>query len=246
MVLTRDVTDEIKSAVNTAMSKFLRDPTFIKTITESVAEAVTLSINKKLSWLEEKVTELKTEIKDVKQYYEKQINYLEGITKTIMNENSVMHKKCDNMEQGMKKNNLRIFNYKETERENLKQDIIKFLKEKMAININNADIELCYRVGKKTEARGKARGVFMKLRTYEMKQIIYGKKKLLKGTGVVVREDLTSVRLKMLNKAIEKTSLQNVWTNEGNIFVNFKNKICTLRSSEDYDKLFGIGDEVMS
>lgn len=64
MVLTRDVSDEIKSAVESAMSKFLKDATFVKTITDSVTKAVKLSIEKKLSMLEEKITDLKVEMRE--------------------------------------------------------------------------------------------------------------------------------------------------------------------------------------
>lgn len=91
-----------------------------------------------------------------------------------------MHKKVDIIEQATKKSNLRIFNCKQTDEKNLKEDMVKFLKEKMAINIKNTDVELCYRVGKGTEGRDKTRGIFMKLATYEMKQIIYEKKRFLK------------------------------------------------------------------
>nr|CAI5821168.1 unnamed protein product [Callosobruchus analis] len=45
-----------------------------------------------------------------------------------------------------------------------------------------------------------------------------------KGSGVVIKEDLSEYRLKLMDAAIEKTSLRRVWSFSGNIFVLHNNK----------------------
>ncbi|CAH1171080.1 unnamed protein product [Phaedon cochleariae] len=240
MVLTRDVTEEIKSAVNSAMMKFLKDETFIKTISDSVAEAVTASMQKKLTLIEQKVTDLNNKMEGMTKEYEQKINNLECVTKTLVTERKTLEKKFDNIEQISKRQNLRIFNVKETKNENVRDDLIQFLNSKMSLNIKSSDMELCYRIGRRDEGnRMKPRGIFLTLKSYDMKQAIYSKKRLLKGTGVVIREDLTKLRLNIFSRTIENTSLKNVWTDEGNIYVNHNNKIIILKSEDDFHKLFG-------
>nr|CAI5823236.1 unnamed protein product [Callosobruchus analis] len=98
----------------------------------------------------------------------------------------------------------------------------------------NASI-LCHRVGRKEE--GKNRGVFIKITSIQKRNLIYAKKKHLKGTGVVVREDLTSLRAELLRKAIEKIGLRNVWTENGKIFAIFNKKKIIIRNIEDFSDM---------
>nr|CAH7754393.1 unnamed protein product [Callosobruchus chinensis] len=58
--------------------------------------------------------------------------------------------------------------------------------------------------------QNRTRGVLLKLSRPLLKQAIYNKKKLLKGSGIVIKEDLTENRMKLLEAAIEKTSLKSV------------------------------------
>nr|CAI5868559.1 unnamed protein product [Callosobruchus analis] len=59
---------------------------------------------------------------------------------------------------------------------------------------------------------------------------------MLKGSGVVIKEDLTEYRLKLLDTAIEKTSPRRVWSFNRNISVLHNNKMC-IKSKEDLAKL---------
>nr|CAI5856382.1 unnamed protein product [Callosobruchus analis] len=52
-----------------------------------------------------------------------------------------------------------------------------------------------------------------------------------------MQEDLTPRRMKLMSRAIEKTSLKNVWTNNGKIYINFKGRINILKSEKDFDRM---------
>ncbi|KAG8255468.1 hypothetical protein J6590_092084 [Homalodisca vitripennis] len=56
-----------------------------------------------------------------------------------------------------------------------------------------------------SEDRGGARGA------------VYAAKKRLKGTGVVVREDLTSRRQEVYRRAVEVHGLRSCWTSDGRV-----------------------------
>nr|CAI5842932.1 unnamed protein product [Callosobruchus analis] len=63
------------------------------------------------------------------------------------------------------------------------------------------------------------RGVLVKPKSLYIKDKIYNSKRLLKGTGVVIKEDLAEAQLKLMETAIKKTSLRNLWRSRRNIFV---------------------------
>nr|CAI5843484.1 unnamed protein product [Callosobruchus analis] len=71
----------------------------------------------------------------------------------------------------------------------------------------------------------------------DLRRNIYSKKKMLKGSGVVIKEDLSDYRLKLMDAAIEKISLRRVWSFNGNIFVLHNNKKMRIKSKEDLAKL---------
>ncbi|VEN45520.1 unnamed protein product [Callosobruchus maculatus] len=116
--------------------------------------------------------------------------------------------RLDEMDQACRSANLRIFNLKEVN-----------------------DFEVCHRVGRKEE--GKNRPIFIKLVSIEKRNLIYGKKKHLKSTGVVVKEDLTSFIAELLRKTIEKIGLRNVWTENGKIFAIVNRWKIIVRNLED-------------
>nr|CAH7748840.1 unnamed protein product [Callosobruchus chinensis] len=62
------------------------------------------------------------------------------------------------------------------------------------------------------------RGVLVKLKKCIHQSRVYSCKRLLKGTGVVIKEDLGEAKLKLMEAAIKKTSLRSVWSTRGNIF----------------------------
>lgn len=98
------------------------------------------------------------------------------------------------------------------------------------------DILLCYRIGKKQE--NKHRGILVKLKDTSTKQCIYTKKRLLKGTGIVIKEDLTNTRLKMMNKAIEKVGIKNVWSDNGKICFIYNENVHVINSEKKFSEIF--------
>nr|CAI5852592.1 unnamed protein product [Callosobruchus analis] len=105
----------------------------------------------------------------------------------------------------------------------------------MSLKLTANDFEVCHRVGRKEE--GKNREIFVKIGSIEKRNPICAKKKHLKGTGVVVKEDLTSLRAELLRKAIEKVGLRNVWTENGKIFAIFNRKKIIVRNKEDFSDM---------
>nr|CAH7716230.1 unnamed protein product [Callosobruchus chinensis] len=87
--------------------------------------------------------------------------------------------------------------------------------------------------------QNRTRGVLLKLSRPSLKQAIYNKKKLLKGSGIVIKEDLTENRMKLLEAAIrvEKTSLKSVWSYNGRVCVLKDNKKVFINDKDDLNKI---------
>nr|CAI5850942.1 unnamed protein product [Callosobruchus analis] len=107
----------------------------------------------------------------------------------------------------------------------------------MEINIAPEDIITCYRIGKRAEQS--TRGIYIKLKSQDKKQEIYSKKKMLKGAGVVVKEDLTATRLNIVNSLAEKIGLRNVWTINGAIYVFHNQKTQIIKNNVDLKSFSG-------
>nr|CAI5841924.1 unnamed protein product [Callosobruchus analis] len=60
---------------------------------------------------------------------------------------------------------------------------------------------------------------------------------MLKGSGIVVKEDLTEPRLKLMKAAIENTSLKKVWSYSGTIYVMKGNQRISIKNKDDLAKL---------
>lgn len=227
MVLTRDICEEIKSAVNIAVSNTIKNETLIAEISEKVSEAVFNLFEQKILKLENTVAQITENSK----HYENKIQELEN---KILTDEKIIHnleEKTDQMDQRSRIHNLRIFNFGEKLNENTPDEIAQFLNAKMPVSITGGDIQVCYRVGKKQE--GKTRGIFIKFKDIGLRESIYNKKKFLKGTGVVVREDLTSNRLELLQAAIEKVGLKNAWSDNGKIYVAVNSKVHLIKKKVD-------------
>lgn len=84
------------------------------------------------------------------------------------------------------------------------------------------------------------RPIIVQFAYLEDKKSVYGNKKKLKGKGMVIREDLTQEKVKILKLCIEKINANGkVWTNDGRIFatLNKGNEIFRINSHEDVNLL---------
>nr|CAI5856793.1 unnamed protein product [Callosobruchus analis] len=159
----------------------------------------------------------------------------EIVAKTIEEKMDKLEKKIVEVLKGevavLKSENVRIFNLPEKKNEDLSTEIKRIFLDNLKLKVENHDIEECYRVGRKTDQ--KTRGVLVRFASLRIKH----RKKMLKGTKLVLKEDLTENRLKMMEAAIDKTSLRSVWTHLGNIFVLKEGKKIAIRAEKDVESL---------
>lgn len=149
-------------------------------------------------------------------------NSLEERDKKISQLESQLIKKTDELEQYQRRQCLRIFGVPEEAGEDTDK-IAMNVAEKIGVKLVLSDIDRSHRVGVKKD---KPRPVIVKFTSYRKRSEVFRSKKLLKNTGVTIREDLSQIRYKLLQQCISKYGLVNVWTIDGIIMVNTgQNKI---------------------
>nr|CAI5866578.1 unnamed protein product [Callosobruchus analis] len=228
MVITREIREEIKHSVSTSITSLLKDDEFIDRIVQKVSDGVIKTVEDRLSRLEEKVNRL-TDNSTVIQDLKAEVNALKS-------ENDYLLKKQDELDQAKRSNNLRFFQVAEKENENnLISDVTRLIESHLGIKLQDSEIVTCYRIGKKNA--NKSRGILVTFSNSRIKQLIYNAKKKLKGSGIVIKEDLTGTRFRLMEAAIEKTSVKSVWSYFGNIYVLKNGKRFVIRSDSDLQKL---------
>lgn len=193
-----------------------------KKVSAAICDAIVANIIEKLS---EKFN-----------YYDSKIAFLEEELNLLKNSNTVpiqnniscdeqknLKQKIDQLQQSAKRNNIRLFGIREDKNENLLKRTNELFNNKLKIPLNENDILSIYRVGQKIN--DKPRHVLVVFRDDKIKNTIYNKKKLLKGSGVVMKEDLTGERLEIVKLASEKFGFKNVWTVNGTVFAKTANGI---------------------
>nr|CAH7731476.1 unnamed protein product [Callosobruchus chinensis] len=182
-------------------------------ISNVILQTVTAALNDKFNYYDDKIAQLETEIANLKLTNERNV----GDTPVEGMHQKTMEQKLDNLQQHIKNNNLRLMQVPEAEGENLLDKVYDVFTNKMKVDINKSEITAVYRVGRRNDT--KPRHVLVSFNDNSIKMAAYNKKKFLKGTKIVIKEDLTLRRLKAVKVASEKFGFKNVWTVNGNIFV---------------------------
>lgn len=212
--MTRQKSDFEKSLIEA-----LKSDNVIKEISNAIINSVTKCFAEKFSIYEAKIAALETEIQLLKSDSEKVEN--DSYDKSCKK----MEQKVDNMEQQLKNTNIRLIGIKESHGEDVLTQVKNIIDKRLNIPVSD-EIVSAHRVGKKNG--DKPRHIVVSFKEKNFKNAVYGKKKLLKGTSIVIKEDLSHGRWKLVKESSELYGYKNVWTFNGAVFV---------RSGENVKKL---------
>lgn len=199
--------DKDEIFIQKIIEKVLVSPLFLEKLTTSLAEKLAM------------------QDANIKVYTEK-VDSLESKCHDLSN-------KVESLEQYSRKNNLRIFGVPKTEGEDTESTVIKLIKDKLNISILPNDIDCCHRL---KEKEGQHPPIIVKFWRRVLRNKIFFAKSKLKGSKIVIREDLTQQRAYMVKQLLKRTGRNTVYTVNGNIFVKFSGKINKISSIDDYSK----------
>lgn len=153
--------------------------------------------------------------------------------KVISLENKLLET-TDALGQYSRSNNLRFYGIPEQPQEKAEETIINLCKTKLNININETEIDICHRLASR---EGGTRPIIVKFCRRFTKQHIYNNKSKLKGSKIVIREDLTVRRVGILKAAIKECGVGKVWTSQGKILCIVNGKVVQINNSCDLIQL---------
>lgn len=129
--------------------------------------------------------------------------------------------RTDELEQYQRRNNLRIFGLAETQDEDTDQLVLKMCRDKLDIDLPVTAVCRSHRVGRQPEpapdGRSRHRPIIVRFTSYRERRRVFDAKKRLKGSGFTIKEDLTSRRLEVLQKAASYFGPRNAWTRDGRV-----------------------------
>ncbi|KAG5876267.1 hypothetical protein JTB14_013004 [Gonioctena quinquepunctata] len=207
--------EEVQTIVKTLVFKLCSSDDFVNHITESILSTLSEKYEFRIEKLENENALLKSEVEELKMI------------------NSKVENDYNKSEYELKKKSLILFGLPEVNKEECSELIIDMAVNKIGININKNNIDSCYQIGK--QVGGKTRPIIVKFVQLNIKQDIYKNKKL-KGTGIVIREELTKKKMEIIKLLENKIGNNaNVWTNSGNVFAKIKDKIIRFDHCKDLD-----------
>lgn len=192
---SKKASQEDDALIRKIMEKILGSQTFMDRLVRGISERVAKAVKDELQLISNEVKELKQALQETS--------------------NSL-----DNLEQFSRRKNLRVFGIPGdvTHNEDTTAKIVALFNEKMDVQVRREDIETCYRVRGTRRENQSAPPVFVRLINHKLKKEIYAHKTKLKGSKVVLREDLTSRRLLLLDAAVKRYGRKNAWSINGTIY----------------------------
>lgn len=213
MPFTREQLIDIKTIIKETISELLQDDKFISLIADKVQQKINIG--------------------DMK----KNIIILEQKIDCLEKQNAAANIQLNDMQQMHKRNNLRIIGLQEDDNENTEEKVMHLLNNKLKINLPDGVINECRRIGPKNKSVSKSRVTLVNLSRCKYKHLIIKYRKLLKGTKIVITEDLSKESYSLFKDAVRELGRDvKVWSMDGNIYTvvnNTKYKIKNVSEISD-------------
>lgn len=219
MVLLRNDIEEIRKIVADQISATILSEDFQNRLVSSLLKKIDEKLNTKIKKIEEDAASLRKEVK------------------TLTRENCDLKMRLDSQEQYSRNRNIRIFGMKLAKEENPLDAITDLFQNKMNLTSNNVNIENCHRVEAKNPTAGRPPAILVQFRDTNSRAAVLKNRKILKNSGVAIKEDLTLARLNLLKVAVGQFSEKNAWCLHGNIYVKCGGVVHRIQGEDDLQQL---------
>jgi hypothetical protein len=195
-------------------------------ITQSVASALK-PVQDSMGKLQKEVTGLRKQVESLKEELAKKDVVINKLETEVM-------AALDEREQYSRRNNVRIFGVAEKDNEDTNQLVVD-IAAKLNVQLEDCHIDRSHRIGKVGDM---PRPIIVKFVSYAERSAVFRSKKLLRGTKITIREDLTKMRLSLLKEAVSLYSTKAVWSSDGVILVNVgKDRPFRVKTAGDLENL---------
>ncbi len=189
---------------------------FLKSLMGEVLEE---KISPRIEKIESDIHSMKDDIDNMKQTRDADSKKTEKMEELLAQKDN----EIDEIQQYLRRNCLRFSGIPETEGENTTQLIKTLAGEKLGVQLDDRDIDRSHRIGKpQLVSQGKHRQIIVKFTSYQPRSAVLQQRKKLKGTKMVISEDLTKKRLNLLKATSKHPSVSSAWSHDGKIYASVK------------------------
>ena len=174
-------------------------------------------LKNKVSDLETDRDNVKTKYDQLKQSHDKldaRVGEMEKLAK-------VNAKNVNEVEQYTRRNNIRIYGIDDRNKNESAEDtitlVLKFLKSKLDVDLERWDIDIAHRMGRFSTAGNRI--LICRFVSRLHRNIVISKRRVLKGSQFIIREDLTNKNAKLLENASAVSNVKSAWTDQGKVLV---------------------------
>ena len=224
--LTKDTLDDmINRAVQAAVG----------TLAASLTDDLHVYFDNKFQEYSESQDNLKAEICELKNRVSTLENKVDSLTNQLRQQSNLIdcqEKRTNevmrwayNNEQYSRRENIKIHGLQVKDDEDCRLKVINLLKKDLGIKIKNEDISVAHPVPRKIQKNNVdgeplPNPIIVKFSPLarERRDETIKKRRQLKGSGVVIFEDLTDLNAKLINWLTKNDDLKNVWSVNGKVF----------------------------
>ena len=196
----------IESVSQAIVTKFMNNPKLMDKLTKKVIEGGVLDRVKQ---------ELYESFKFDAETSAENLNDMGQRVEKLERANDALRDELDAQEQYSRRNCLLLHGVPETEADTTAA-ALHIIDQHLDIKLPSDAIDRSHRLGR-TTGEGKPRPIIMKFVSYQDRRAVFGRKKNLKGTKIVLTENLTKRRAELLGKARAKAGVKATWTADGRI-----------------------------
>ena len=188
---------------------------------DTVVVELRAEFSNKVKVLESRFDELKTEntgLKDELKLVKTQVE--NNTTKMAKLETKLQEVQGHSIasEQYSKKKNVRIFGLHEDAGENCVTKVFDLVTKKLGRKLNDEDIEVAHRLPAKT----KPWPIIVQFRSRDLKIDIMKRRRVLKGSGIVIADDLCNGLVNTFNRLKQHPDCRKAWSWDGQLFAELK------------------------
>lgn len=198
---------------------------------KSFRDDLDATYNAKFAKIESKQTTLvdeNTQLRDSVDKLEDQIDKLsqlvasQGDTIIDLQEKLLKCRKHANRnEQYSRKNNLKISGLPYQDKNQCGAAVCEFVRSKLGYAIQDGDVKVAHPVQprRRPNAQGPPRPlIIVRFRSRQVRHEVLSRRRVLKGSGTVIHEDLTALNMELVNDLENHPSISKAWSWNGKIF----------------------------
>nr|CAI5865259.1 unnamed protein product [Callosobruchus analis] len=117
---------------------------------------------------------------------------------------------------------------------NASEQVRALCKEKLKIHVSEENLESCFWTGL---SKNGMHTILFTVDSYNLKLKLLRNRKLLKGSGLTLTEDMTPSRHSLCKKAVQEWGKLKTWFYDGKIWVKTRENKHEIKSEEDMNNL---------